>query len=75
MQSSRTTARIKRRKLINDIIINMLSVVQMSDNELEKIQLASLMNIKLSTENFKKWVRADDRYMHDTYISANGLDE
>ena len=75
MKSSRTNARIKRRALLNSVLMIILDLIQLSDNDLEKIPLQTLMNIKVSFENFKKWSRVGERYMHGTYICPSHLDD
>ena len=68
MVANRTKQRIARREMMKKIIDNMIILYACNDTQLEKIPLIKLRNINIDTEDFKKWVRPEYRYMSKTSI-------
>lgn len=72
--TNRTIAREKRREAIRIIIDNFITIYSNSDNELERLPLQKLMNIKLDTMDFLKWLRLEYRESIGTHIYTNTVD-
>lgn len=72
--TNRTIARAKRREAIRIIIDNFITIYSNSDNELERLPLLKLMNIKLDTMDFLEWLRLEYREGSGTHIWTNRVD-